>query len=124
MDLIKQVPEEEMKERARQAAKNYFKNGPNCAESVYLALVDVGLIDFAPESVALATPFGGGMGLYGGTCGALVAAIMGVGAVHGRRRPTEGTMQEIIDGLYGNPGRYRFINQIPHRFAEKFGIGD
>jgi C_GCAxxG_C_C family probable redox protein len=115
------IPREEMKEKVKALAKENFKKGPNCAESVYLALVEAGLVDFPPETVAMATPFGGGIGLSGGVCGALVAAIMGVGAVHGRRQPIEGNMQDIIDKLYGNPGLYRFFNQMPHEFEEKFG---
>jgi C_GCAxxG_C_C family probable redox protein len=115
------IPKEEMKEKVKALAKENFKKGPNCAESVYLALIEAGLVDLAPETVALATPFGGGMGLSRGVCGALVAAIMGVGAVHGRSQPIQGSMQEIIDKLYGNPGLYRFFNQMPHAFEEKFG---
>lgn len=115
------LPEEEMKEKVRQLAKGNFRKGLNCAESVYLALHEAGLIDFPPETVALATAFGGGLGLTGGTCGALVAAAMGVSSIHGRRNPLEGTQQEIIDKLYGNPGLYRFFNQIPYRFAKEYG---
>ncbi|MDD3888414.1 MAG: C-GCAxxG-C-C family protein [Syntrophomonadaceae bacterium] len=120
-DHILKVPEEEMKEKAREAAKKNFRAGLNCSESVYAALVEVGLIDFPPETVSMATAFGGGIGLTGGVCGALVAAIMGVSSVHGRRNPLEGTQKEIIDKLYGNPGLYRFFNQIPHRFEEQYG---
>ncbi len=118
---ILMVPEEELKEKACAAAKNNFRKGLNCSESVYAALVEVGLIDFPPETVAIATAFGGGMGLTGGVCGALIGLMMGVSSVHGRRNPHEGTLKEIIDQLYGNPGLYRFFNQIPHRFEEEFG---
>ncbi|MCR4399585.1 MAG: C-GCAxxG-C-C family protein [Syntrophomonadaceae bacterium] len=121
MAIIDEVPMEEMVEKAKEAARNNFRSGLNCAESAYAALVEVGLVDFPPETVAMATAFGGGMGLFGGACGALVGALMGVSAVHGRRNPREGTQQEIIDRLYGNPGLYRFFNQFPHRFQEKFG---
>lgn len=117
---FKDVSEEEMKEKVSQLAKNNFRKGLNCAESVYTALLDAGLVDFPQESVALTTAFGGGLGLSGGMCGSLVAAAMAVGAVHGRRNPAQGTQEEIIDRLYGNPGLYRFFNQLPHRFEEKF----
>lgn len=110
-----------MRERVRELAIKNFRGGANCAESVYLALVESGLVDLPAETTAMATAFGGGIGLYGGVCGALAGAVMGVSAVHGRQKPLEGTREEIIDGLYGNPGRYRFFNQIPHRFKEKFG---
>ena len=122
MDSVTTILSEyEMKEKVRKLAKDNFKKGPNCAESVYLALHEAGLIDFPVETVALATAFGGGLGLTGGICGALVAATMAVSSVHGRRDPLEGSMQEIIDGLYGNPGRYRFFNQIPYKFMENHG---
>ncbi|PKM78058.1 MAG: hypothetical protein CVU90_04915 [Firmicutes bacterium HGW-Firmicutes-15] len=120
-DDILKIPEEDMKEKAREIAKNNFRLGLNCSESVYAALVEVGLIEFPAETVAIATAFGGGIGLTGGVCGALVAAIMGVSSVHGRRNPLEGTQEAIIDKLYGNPGLYRFFNQIPHRFEELYG---
>lgn len=115
------IPEEEMKEKVRKLAKENFRKGLNCAESVYLALQEAGLIELPPETVALATAFGGGIGLTGGVCGALVAATMAVSSVHGRKKPGEGTQQEIIDKLYGNPGLYRFFNQIPYKFIEKYG---
>ena len=121
LDDILKVPEEEMKEKACAAAKNNFRSGLNCSESVYAALVEVGLIDFSPETVAIATAFGGGIGLTGGVCGAFTGLVMGVSAVHGRRKPLEGTLEEGIDKLYGNPGMYRFFNQIPHRFEQEFG---
>jgi C_GCAxxG_C_C family probable redox protein len=115
------VPREEMKEKVIALAKANFKQGPNCAESVLMALIEAGLVDLPAEAVAMATPFGGGIGLSGGVCGALAAAVMGVGAVHGRSQPIQGEMKDIIDKLYGNPGLYRFFNQMPHEFAEKFG---
>lgn len=118
---IKVLSVTEMQEKVRKLAKENFRKGPNCAESVYMALLEAGLVEFPPETVALATAFGGGIGLSGGVCGALVAATMAVSSVHGRKNPVEGTQQEIIDKLYGNPGLYRFFNQMPHKFAEKFG---
>jgi len=118
---IKNIPQEEMVEKVRGYAKENFRKGLNCAESVYMALHEADLIDFPKETVALATGFGGGIGLSGGVCGSLAAAAMAVGAVHGRRDPAQGSFDEIVDKLYGNPGLYRFFNQLPRRFEEKFG---
>jgi C_GCAxxG_C_C family probable redox protein len=115
------MSKEKMREWVQALAKENFKKGPNCAESVLMALIEAGLVDLPAEVVAMATPFGGGIGLSGGLCGALAAAVMGVGSVHGRSQPIQGEMKEIIDKLYGNPGLYRFFNQMPHEFAEKFG---
>jgi len=118
---IQVLTQQEMTDLVCKYAKNNFRQGLNCAESVYAALVDADLVELPPDTVALTTAFGGGLGLSGGMCGALVAATMGVSSVHGRRHPAEGNQEEIIDKLYGNPGLYRFFNQIPHKFIEKFG---
>ncbi|QGT98917.1 hypothetical protein SYNTR_0324 [Candidatus Syntrophocurvum alkaliphilum] len=113
--------EERIKDKACDAAKNNFKSGLNCAESVYMALIEVGLVDFPSETVAMTTAFGGGIGLTGGVCGALAGMVMGVSAVHGRFEPLNKNQQDNIKELYGNPGRYRFFNQIPHKFKQEFG---
>lgn len=121
MEPISDENQQGKKEQVKSLAKDNFRKGLNCAESVYSALVSAGLVDFPPETVALTTVFGGGIGLTGGVCGALVAAAMGVSANHGRRDPAQGSFEEIVDRLYGNPGLYRFFNQLPHKFAQEFG---
>src|SRR5512137_3133821 len=103
---------EEKIEEIRQRARKNFSLGYNCAECVteaVLSLVDTGL----PEDVKkLATGFGGGIGLYGDTCGALVGAVMAVSAVHGREGlpegadPKEQAMKSKAQ-FYGKPGVYR-----------------
>ena len=112
---------EEIKQRAR---KN-FSLGYNCTECVteaVLSLIDTGL---PPEVKKLATGFGGGIGLYGDTCGALVGAVMAVSAVHGRSSLPEGEGKEVMmkakEQLYGKPGLYRLFNQIPNRFKARNG---
>ncbi|MGI6453171.1 MAG: C-GCAxxG-C-C family protein [Syntrophomonadaceae bacterium] len=115
---------EDLIQKAKDNAKQNFKDGLNCAESVLKAIIDTGVTDFPPETVALATGFGGGMGLSGNNCGALAGAVMAVGAVHGRRNPLEGEFAERVDRLYGNPGLYRFFNGMPHEFRAKFGSLD
>ena len=73
----------------------------------------------------MATGFGGGVGLYGDTCGALIGAVMAVSAVHGRSALPEGEPKEAAlkgkEQLYGKPGLYRLFNQIPNRMKEKHG---
>jgi C_GCAxxG_C_C family probable redox protein len=112
---------EEIKQRAR---KN-FSLGYNCAECVteaVLSHIDTGL---PSEVKKLATGFGGGIGLYGDTCGALVGAVMAVSAVHGRSSLPEGEGKEAMikskEQLYGKPGLYRLFNQIPNLFKEQNG---
>ncbi|KUG03485.1 hypothetical protein ASZ90_019121 [hydrocarbon metagenome] len=116
-----EVPLKDIEQKASVIASEHFRKGLNCAESVYKAIQDVGLVEFPPETVALATAFGGGIGLYGGVCGALAGLTMAVSAVHGRKQPWAEEHQDIIDQLYGNPGLYRFFNQIPEQFQKKFG---
>ena len=112
-------------EQIRQRARKNFSMGYNCAECVteaVLSLVETGL---PPEVKKLATGFGGGIGLYGDTCGAVVGAVMAVSAVHGRSVLPEGEGKEVLkkskEQLYGNPGLYRLFNQIPNRIKEKYG---
>ena len=84
------MTKEEKIEEIRQRARKNFSLGYNCAECVteaVFSLVDTGL----PKEVKkMATGFGGGIGLFGDTCGALVGAVMAVSAVHGRASLPEG----------------------------------
>ncbi|ABK18303.1 C-GCAxxG-C-C family protein [Syntrophobacter fumaroxidans] len=116
---------EEKIEAIRQRARKNFSLGYNCAECVaeaVLSLVDTGL---PPEVKKLATGFGGGVGLYGDTCGALVGAVMAVSAVHGRSTLPEGEGKEGLmkskEQLYGKPGLYRLFNQLPNQVKAKYG---
>jgi len=119
------MTKEEKIEEIRQRARKNFSRGYNCAECVTEAVfssIDTGL---SPDVKKLATGFGGGVGLYGDTCGALVGAVMAVSAVHGRSDLPEGEGKEALlkgkEQLYGKPGLYRLFNQIPNRMKEKYG---
>lgn len=119
----------EQVEQIRARARKNFSRGYNCAECVFEAVlthIDTGL---PPEVRKLATGFGGGIGLYGDTCGAITGGILAVSAVHGRSELPEGEGKEAVkraaDELYGNPGLYRLFNQLPNqlpnRMKEKYG---
>ena len=120
------MTKEEKIEEIRQRARKNFSMGYNCAECVteaILSLIDTGL---PPEVKKLATGFGGGVGLYGDTCGGIAGAVMAVSAVHGRTSLPEGEDRKEVamkskEQLYGNPGLYRIFNQIPNRIREKYG---
>ena len=76
---------EEVIAQVKERAKNNFRTGLNCAESVFEAVmsqVDTGL---PQETMCLMTGFGGGGGHFGDTCGALAGAMAALGAVYGRR---------------------------------------
>ena len=76
---------EEVIAKVKARAKANFKTGMNCAECVFeavLSQIDTGL---PHEIMCVMTGFGGGGGLFGDTCGALVGAMAALGAVYGRR---------------------------------------
>jgi C_GCAxxG_C_C family probable redox protein len=112
-------------EEARQRARDNFSQGLNCAECVVEALFEVINTGLPPGAWALATGFGGGIGLYGDTCGALAGAVLAVSAIHGRSVLPDGedrdhTIAKSREQLYERPGLYRIFNQIPNRFRERF----
>jgi len=119
------LSKEEMIERVRQRARKNFSLGYNCSESVFEALLGELDLELPPDAVRLATGFGGGIGLYGGTCGAIAGAVLAVGAGHGRRALPEGEGLEVAQKskqqFYGRPGLYRIFNQIPNEIAAKYG---
>jgi len=116
---------EEIIERARQRARKNFSLGYNCAEAVFEAVMGECDLGLPADALRLATGFGGGVGLYGDTCGALAGAVLAVSAAHGRRSLPEGEPREAAmaskEQFYGRPGIYRLFNQIPNRIAEKYG---
>ena len=120
------MTKEEKIEAIKQRARKNFTLGYNCAECVTEAVlgeIDTGL---PPEVKKVATGFGGGVGLFGDTCGAIAGAVISVGAVHGRNSLPEGDGKEAVkksaNQLYGRPGLYRLFNQIPNRFKDKYGF--
>ncbi len=111
-----------VKERAR---KNFSK-GFNCAECVLEAVLEHADAGLPKESLKMATGFGGGVGLYGDTCGAITGAVMAVGAVQGRSGlPGGDDRKEVAKAatkqLYGNPGLYGLFNQLPNMIKQKYG---
>lgn len=97
-----------------------FKNGLNCAESVYDALIRAGVLDVAKETVAMCTGFGGGIGLYGETCGALSAAVMANSAVYGRKDPWR--VDSEVRGAEVSQKYYRRYNNLVQAFKEANGF--
>lgn len=126
VETVDETQRAERIEEIKQRARKNFTLGYNCAECVVeavLSLVDTGL---PMEVKKVATGFGGGVGLYGDTCGAITGAVMAVGAVHGRSTlPEDEDRKEAVKKasreLYGRPGLYRLFNQIPNTLRGKFG---
>lgn len=117
---------DELINQIKQRARKNFSLGFNCAECVFEAVISTIDTKLPPEALKVMTGFGGGIGLYGDTCGALTGAVAAVGAAHGRSGlPTaidaKAVAKEAGEQLYGKPGLYRLFNQLPNRFGAKYG---
>lgn len=117
---------EELISKIKDRARKNFSKGYNCSECVLEAVLSSVETDLPEQVLKLATGFGGGVGLYGDSCGAITGAVMAVGAVHGRANLPEAedrreVAKKATQQLYGNPGLYRLFNQIPNMVKEKYG---
>ncbi|HWQ77915.1 MAG TPA: C-GCAxxG-C-C family (seleno)protein [Anaerovoracaceae bacterium] len=101
---------EEKINEARNKAGNYFKEGYNCAESIFLTYREYLAPEMDPSMVKLVTGFGGGLGHHGCMCGALSGSIVALDMIKGRT-----TNQESRDGAY------ELANQFAEKFEEKNG---
>jgi len=113
-------------ESAMQRARRNFSLGFNCGECVAEALLGELVPGLPADTWRLSTGFGGGIGLYGDTCGALIGGVLAVSAVHGRDHlPSAETRQDALRAsrrqLYTDPGLYRIFNQLPNWFKERYG---
>ncbi len=111
--------DEALEKKVVEYAMEGHTRGLNCAESIIDALIRAGVPGIPREALAMATGFGGGIGMCGHTCGALSAAVMAVGAKHGRldpyATPEDARRQELGDKYY------RIFNRMTHEFRERHG---
>ena len=70
----------------RQKAQELFREGYNCAQSVFAAFCDVTGMEFE-EALKLSSSFGGGMGKLREVCGALTGIFMVAGVRYGYTDP-------------------------------------
>ena len=102
--------ETELSLAARQRAGEYFKQGYNCAESVFLALQPWCAPDLERSLLRIATPFGGGLGRSGCLCGALTGATMMLGLLVGRTSSDQSRQRP-----------YELSQAFCSRFVDAFG---
>jgi len=92
----------QVKKTVGQKAKENFKIGFNCAESVLKSLADEMSIECSciPK---IATGFGAGLGRHGEICGAITGAVMALGLKYGRSDTKDPEAKEkayaIVDGF-------------------------
>lgn len=111
--------EKEKVEAALERANKNFVSGLNCAESVFEAFVNSGIVDMPKETVALASGFGGGCGMTGNQCGALNGCVMALGACHGRPDPY--AYDESVRKSNLHLVKMRAFNKLVNDFIAKYG---
>ena len=94
-----------------QLATQYFLDGYNCSQAVFLA--------FAPElgmdrdaAARLSSPFGGGMGRLREVCGAVSGMLMAAGALYGYDTPGDDTVTGEL---------YTLVQELAGQFKAEFG---
>ncbi len=108
--------------KAAEYAVELFKIGPNCAECVLKSIIAADITDLNDRDIRLATGFGGGIGKYGLTCGALTGAVIAVSSVYGREEPMKLKKLELIkEQLSGEGGIYSIFNELAYEFEEAMG---
>ncbi len=95
---------------ARNKAGNYFKEGYNCAEAIFLTFREYLAPEMDPGAVKLLTGFGSGVGEAGCMCGALTGAVASLNLVTGRETNAE-----------SRDASYQRAQEFHDRFIEKFG---
>ena len=102
---------EEMTIEARNKAGNYFKEGYNCAEAIFLTYRELLAPELDPAMVKLMTGFGSGIGESGCMCGALTGSIVALNMVKGR----------TTNQLSRNEA-YQLAREFTELFTEKYGV--
>ncbi|MGI6751144.1 MAG: C-GCAxxG-C-C family protein [Anaerovoracaceae bacterium] len=102
---------EEMALEIRNKAGNYFKEGYNCAESIFLTFRELLAPDMDPSTVSLFTGFGGGLGESGCLCGALTGSVVAINILKGRTT-NEAPRDEA----------YALTKEFTDRFTDKYGV--
>ena len=92
-------------------ARELFKNGYNCAQSVFCAFCDETGMSFE-EALKLSSSFGGGMGRLREVCGAVSAMFMIAGIKYGYTTPDN-------DDIKGK--HYELIQRLAKEFEAKHG---
>ncbi len=97
-----------MTERAEKA-RNYFLDGYNCSQSVFLAFCDLTGFD-EKTALLVSSSFGGGMGRLREVCGAVSGMFMAAGVLYGYTDPKAGS--EKME-------HYKRIQELAASFKER-----
>lgn len=92
-------------------ARNYFLEGYNCSQSVFLAFSDVTGLD-EKTALMISSSFGGGMGRLREVCGAVSGMFMAAGMLYGYSDPK--ASEEKME-------HYKRIQDLAAEFKERNG---
>ena len=98
-------------ENHAQCAARLFREGCNCAQSVFLAFSDLTGMD-RDTAIRVSACFGGGMGRLREVCGGVSGAIMALGMICAPLDPAD---QEL------KAEHYRRVQEVARIFREKHG---
>jgi len=90
-------------------AKELFKKGYNCSQSVFVAFCDETGLDIE-DALKISSSFGGGMGRLREVCGAVSGMFMVVGMKYGYTDPTDKSKKSE---------HYKLIQSLAKRFENK-----
>lgn len=110
---------EERMADAERRGREYFRQGLNCTECVLRTFMDMHETDMPDAAVKLASGFGLGMGDTKNTCGAIIGAVMALGAEKGRdpfqiETPAE-RIAQLKEEVYPPVGA--LIHEIEHDYG-------
>lgn len=92
-------------------ARELFKSGYNCAQSVFIAYRDIADMD-EQMAATISAPFGGGMGRLREVCGAVSGMTMCVGYIAPNSQPNDNTNKKLC---------YATVQELAERFREENG---
>lgn len=111
-----------LSERAEAAARDYFRQGLNCAECVMRSFLDLGLTDLPEEIIAMASGLGGGIGMTRNNCGAVLGGALAIGTMQGRKDPfAKESFQERVEELNGENGIYQLFRRYVESLEAQYG---
>lgn len=92
-------------------ARNYFLEGYNCSQSVFLAYSD--LFPISPQVAAtIAAPFGGGLGRLREVCGAVSGMAMCMGFLYPNDKPKDQVAKKA---------NYTAVQEVAEAFRKENG---
>lgn len=108
--ILKMNKDIDVNKRAEQAVA-YFKQGYNCAQSVYMAYADLFDLDVNLAAKIIA-PLGGGMGRLREVCGAVSGMFLVAGLKHPADNPTDHEAKTR---------NYAAVQRLAEKFRQKNG---